>query len=204
MAVIQGADVPLSVRDIAYLAAVPPSTAHRVVAALAKGGTVRRRRVRGDPRVYVERTRGRPTAPKPTSLKTRLDRLFYIRAPVWVLRPKDLPRYGIPRQIRPVVLVPERWADRLDLTGLRYATFKHTRPLELAHTIPPVVEVFLAMLQLDTSVARTMWEGGALKKTDARRLRRRLRAEQLEGPAEAIGVLMDRRRRATDVSRGVG
>lgn len=193
-AVISAATVPLSVRDIAHLAAVSPSSAHRCVAALVKSGRVRRRRVRGDARVYVERTRGRPAAIKPTTPKARLQRLMKLAAPVWVVRRLNLADYGIHSQIAPLVLIAERWVDRVDLTGLRYATFKHTRPLELNQHLP-AVEVFLAVLQLEPAVAKDMWEGGVLKVTDPRRLRRRLRAEGLEGPAAAIGVSLDRRRR---------
>jgi hypothetical protein len=194
-AVIESATVPLSVRDVAHLARVSPSSAHRAVAALAQAGRVRRRRVRGDPRVYIERAGGRPTAAaQPTSTKARLRQLSDLQAPVWVLHPEDFADYGIKRRLPPMVLIAERWLDRVEVAPLRYAIFKHSRPLELEGELPEV-EVFIAMLQLEPTVAKEMWEAGVLKKTDPRRLRRRLRAEGLEGPAASVGVVLDRRRR---------
>lgn len=193
-AFVEAAVVPLSIRDIALLAGVSPSSAHRTVAALVDSGRFRRRRVRGDPRVYVERVRGRVKPLKPWTPKQRLLALGGSAAPVFVLEQKGLARYGIHRQIGPLILVAERWVERLDLTGLRYATFRHSRPLEQATKFLDPLEVFLAVLQLEPDVAKEMWDGGVLKKTDPRRLRRRLRAEGLVGPAEAIGVSLDRRR----------
>lgn len=194
-AVINVADVPLSVRDIAHFAHVSPSTAHRTVSALAHAGRVQVRRRRGDPRLYVERAHGRARPRQTKSVEARLDEFDASSGPVWVLRQTSISKYGIHRRVGPLVLIAERWVERVDLTGIRYATVKHTRPIELSWDLP-AVEVFIAMLQVDPRAAKEMWDAGALKTTDPRRLRRRIRAEQLEGAAAAAGVVMDRRRRA--------
>jgi len=220
--VLASATAPLSIRDLARLAITSPSTTFREVRRLAQLGLIRRRRVRGDRRVYVEATAGRgrrTTAAAPTrrvadpaaayvadwpprpqrrkavSAKQRIAELAALDVPIWVIDPSDLAGYGIRSRTQIFAVIPERWVNRVDVAPLPFVVFKRSRPLELAQDALPPVELFVALLKIEAAAAKEMLGRGALDAVDRRRLRRRLRDEGLVEAAEGLGLRFDLRRR---------
>jgi len=197
---------PLAIRDIAWIAEVSPSTALRVVRELGRKHLTRRSRVAGDPRVYVTATallKSENWGPEPSTAEEMLAILAdFPGPPMYSITPEDLAPYRLQHKVPPFVAIAARWVGRYDVDPLPVVVFKRARPLEVVRETLPPVELVVALLKFRPAAAKELFASLKLDDAGQRRLRRRLRDEDLVEAAEAIGVNFDRRRRATRTKGG--
>jgi hypothetical protein len=194
--VLADAETPLSIREIADLAGVFPSTALRATRALGRQHLVRRIRLPGDRRVYViaaDPLRRERQEYEKWTVETALEYVAGFKAPVWAITPSDLAEYGVSHGVPAFALVAERWVARIgDLSPLPVVVFKRARPLERDELSS--IEILVALLKFRPLAAKELFKKLKLDEAGYRRLRRRLGDEDLVQRAEDIGFRVDRRR----------
>lgn len=199
-----------SVREIARLAHVSPSTALRISDALVASGTLERKVLKGktkagwpaDPRVVLELRKSELPKLKVAfggfrSKAELLEYLAHLDGPVWVVDRYQLAAHGVTRRIPTFVVLPRSWVGRFKIPpDVPVAIFEHAGPLQRARGDRlPWLELFIALLKIDTLAARQYYEiMPALKPQDRRTLLRRIREEGATDAAAKARISLDHRR----------
>lgn len=197
----------MSVRELARLAHVSPSTALRVSDELVEDGLLVRRRMTGktkagwtrEPWHLLELKKGeaRRIQLEYGTVRSTAEQLAYLGqldAPVWVISRVELTRIGITRRVPTFVALPRTWLHRFKIP-VPVAVFEEARPLELAVDHLPDLELLIALLKIDALAAGQLYGMLKLTKKDRVRLLRRMRVEDVRTAAEAARIPLDLRRK---------
>jgi hypothetical protein len=200
-----------SVRDIARLAHVSPSTALRVTDQLVVQGILERKKVKGGTwkrypsrdRLFLQVKPSQLQAVKVAYGKNRsraelLDYIAHLDAPIWLVTAQELASRGVTRRVKTFVVMPRSWVARFPLPhDLPVAVFERSRPLELATGVRlDWTNMLVALLKVDIVAASQFYDALAVVQLRERRtLLRRIHSEKLLDEAKRAKIDLDNRRR---------